>query len=54
MTNFHDAQTRRRGPRPCNQEARLPLGLSAIVIGSLSALSWGAVVLIFVAIRSVL
>ena len=53
MTSFHDAEARRHGPRSSHRETRLPVGLSILVIGALSALSWAAVILLVLAIRSI-
>lgn len=52
MTSLHDAEARRHGPRSSHRETRLAVGLSLLVIGTLSALSWGAVIVIALAIRS--
>ena len=54
MTKFFHVDVRQRGFKPSDQVARLPFGLSVVVIGALSALSWAAVIAIALAIHSVL
>ena len=54
MRTFHHVDERRGKPAPSTKaEERLPIGQSAAVITGLSVLSWGMVVLVVVAVRSI-
>jgi len=52
MTNFFRVDARQRGFKPSDQVSQLPFGLSVIVIGALSALSWAFVIAIALAFHS--
>lgn len=55
MSIFHHADDpRARAAPPSGTDGRLSLGLSALVIGALSALSWAALILIVMAMESAL
>ena len=53
MSSFHEADKKRIGARPlAGTNGRLPLGMSALVIGALSVLSWAALISIAMALRA--
>jgi len=49
----HTDKERLRQRLPTNAEGRLPPGLSLLVIGALSALSWGVLIALFIALRAI-
>ena len=55
MSSFHEADKKRIGAPPLvGTDGRLSLGLSALVISALSALSWAALISIAMALRAAL
>ena len=55
MSMFDDADEKPAGAAPlAGTERRLPRGVSLLVIGALSALSWAIVVCMGLALRSIL
>ena len=53
MRTFNRVDERRtKVTPPINVEERLPIGMSAAVITGLSALSWGVVILLIMALRA--
>jgi hypothetical protein len=53
MASFHEADKKRIGARPlAGTNGRLPLGISALVIGALSVLSWVGLISIAMALRA--
>jgi hypothetical protein len=55
MSTFHDVEERRAGLRPPSEAVnRLSPGQSTIVIVGLSAVSWGGLIAIYMALRAVL
>jgi len=54
MASFHSTDERRaRLKRTTDAEVRLPRGLSLLVIGALSALSWGVLIGLFMALQAI-
>jgi hypothetical protein len=55
MSTFHRVDQRRARPGlPTELEARLPAGQAAVVIASLSALSWAVLISIVLTLRAML
>ena len=54
MLSFRPANARRGGlKRMTDAEGRLPPGLSLLLIGALSVLSWGVLIGLFMALRAI-
>jgi hypothetical protein len=54
MANFQPADERRARPKwTRDAEERLPRGRALLVIGVLSALSWGVLIGLFMALRTI-
>jgi hypothetical protein len=55
MSIFHDTDKKRRRLRlTTDAEGRLPRGRSLLIIGVLSALSWGVLIALFIGLRALL
>jgi len=55
MRTFHRVDQRRAKPAPSTPtQERLPIGQSMAIIGGLSVISWGVVILLAVTIRAAL